>query len=289
MVGVAALGNRLMPLRSGIDSAWRGTEGNARELTSFLRGEGFTCSDEGSATNVHVHRLCAKFDGTSKVAIEFAGPTDGEIMRVHVQSHGPLTPEGTEAATRAIELSVPEQTAQQDARRVLSAGPNSAENISGPWGTADWSGATFTVARTWTGPSVGTHLPGGLDEVRARAAQAGYRCDDAPDVLRCQRVANGAAWTFTAHPSADRDVLSRVLLMGAVNDPERLDPADELGVVLPPSRELDRMQWFVATADQASGGAGFAGGVRIVYAVTPTQVSVDAGTACRVDEGVISC
>ena len=171
MLGAAYVGNRIQPINPGIDSAWRGTDGNAKELTSFLRCEGYTCSDEGTATGSHFHRLCAQFDETSKLAIEFAGPTSGEIMRVHVQPQGALTPDGVAAATRAIELSVPDQTAQRAARSALSAGPNSTDEVSGPWGKAGWADDTFTVARNWAGPDLGTFTPGSITGVREQAAE----------------------------------------------------------------------------------------------------------------------
>ncbi|WP_432560222.1 hypothetical protein [Granulicoccus sp. GXG6511] len=290
VLGVAWTGNRFWPINSRIDSAWRSADGNAKELTSFLRDEGFTCSDEGAATDLHFHRLCARFTETDKLAIEFAGPTSGEIMRVHVQPHGQLTQEGTAAATRAVDLSVPDQNGQRTARAALTAGQNSAQDVTGPWGRAGWADGTFTVARTWSGPTVGTYIPGNLGAVRDKAAQAGYRCDAGTEVLQCQRTANGAAWSFTARQSADPAHLSDITFTGRINDPERLDPAEELDTVLPASRELNRMKWFVASANQRTGQAGFARGVRMNYAVTPTDVSIEAGTGCRVDGGgAVSC
>ena len=287
VLGVAWVGNRVWPISSRIDSAWRSAEGNARELTSYLRSEGFTCSDETMGKEAHFHRLCARFTDTDKLAIEFAGPTSGEIMRVHVDPHGPLTPDEATVAARAIELSVPDQTSQGEARRTLES--PSAAGVDGPWGRAFWANGTFNVVRTWTGPSVGGQVPGSIGTVRDKAAQAGYRCDDGAEVLQCQRIANGAQWVLTVHQSANPERLSNVLLSGRITDAKQLDPVAELDTVLPASPELRRMKWFVSTANQHTGQAGFARGVRVSYVVTPNDVSIDAGTACRLVDGVITC
>lgn len=290
MLGIAWLGNRFWPINSGIDSAWRSVDGNAKELTSFLRSEGFSCSDEGGTTEEHFHRLCANYSDTSKVAIEFAGPSSGEIMRVHATSPTGWTQENRAAAERAIELSVPDQNSQAAAKSILAAGPSSTQEASGPWGSAGYgTDDAFNVARTWTGPAAGAYIPGDLNGVRAKAHQAGYRCDEGIETMRCERVANGANWTFTATQSADPGFLSGVTFNARVTDVDQIDPAEELKVVLPGSGEVNRIRWFVRTADQRTGHAGFARGVRVDYAVTPADVSIDAATVCRADGEAVSC
>lgn len=289
MLGVAWTGNRFWPISSGIDSAWRSVDGNARELTSFLRKADFTCSDEGEATAVHFHRACARFTETSKLSIEYAGPTSGEIMRVYIRPHGRPTAEDITAATRAIELSVPDQNAQREVVAAFTAGAEAKREVNGPWGQAGWVEGTFTVARTWAGPSIGTFIPGSLDGIRTQAAPAGYRCDSGTEVMQCQRVANGASWTVTAYQASDPEELTRIRLTGAVNDAKQLNPAAELTAVLPKSPELNRLKWFVSTADKSSGQAGFARGLRVDYTVAPGQVEIEAYTTCRLEDGNVSC
>lgn len=283
MVAGAFVGNRVWPVRATIDSAWRGLDGNAGELTATLRGQGFRCSDEGTNKATHFHRLCAKFSDTEKVSIEFSGPLSGEIMHVYIEPQGALTGAGLEAAERAIALSVPDASAQTQVRNLLGAGPGANQEVSGPWGSAGWRAGVFTMARTWSGPTFGTHITGTLATVQANAEQEGYRCTEGGESLQCERIANGATWSFTAHPAPTPGVLNSITFTGRIQDRAQLDPAKELDLVLPASRELNRMKWFVSTTDQTNGSAGFARGVRMTYALTPAEVIIDARTPCRVD------
>lgn len=295
MLGLAFLGNRVWPINSRIDSAWRGLNGPAADLTKDLRGAGFTCSDENTLVDQHYHRLCARYDSTGKVAIEFAGPRSGEVMRVYAWTDGQWTPEARDAAGRAIKLGVPDATSQQAATAIVAAGPNSTQSTKGPWGSAQFVDGVFTVARTWTGPGESAMIPGGAAAVKAKAETEGYRCDSAAPMV-CTRTANGGNWKVTVTEAPNPAYLSRITLDASVNDPSRIDPAQELDVVLPASAERDRIRWFVSTADSNYGGAGFANGIVTDYRVTgsgnsKSRVVIDAYSPCRPDPttGTPSC
>lgn len=299
VLGVAWTGNRFYPMNSRIDSAWRHLPGPAGELSSYLRDQGYTCSDEGAARARHFHRLCANYADGQHASVEFSGPRTGEIMRVAADPGGAGTAETRAGADRAIELSVPDQESQRRAKSALGAGPAAGQEVTGGWGHAGYDDLTFVVARTWTGPTEARPI-GSKSELAllpGRLAEAGYTC--APGAATtCRREANGARWTFTfdvapAEPPAD---LSRVTLLGEVVDARTLDPADELATVLPGGlfSQPRRMHWFVRTADQETGQAGFARGVRMDYRVTmsgnsPSRVLIDARTPCRADGAAISC
>ncbi|MDO5681455.1 MAG: hypothetical protein Q4G46_01330 [Propionibacteriaceae bacterium] len=289
ILGIAWTGNRVWPVSARIDSAWRDAGGNAEELTKFLRGQGYTCTDETEMTEQHFHRMCANFTDTDKMAIEMTGPVGGEIMRVHIQPHGQLSQAGIEAATRAIDLSVPDAEGQRDVRAALTAGEAGARDVDGPWGRALWVDGTFNVVRTWTGPIIGSSLTGDLATVSAKAAEAGYRCTETGQSLQCQRMANGAAWELTVRESSAPGYLRDVTLRGRVTDAKQLDPAGEFSTFMPSSRAVDRVKWFVSTADQRTGQAGFAGNVRVAYIVRPDVVTIHAGTPCSLHDGVVSC
>lgn len=287
MLGLAFLGNRVWPINSRIDSAWRGVDGVAGDLTGTLRGEGFTCSDENTLVDEHYHRLCSRYDSAGKVAIEFAGPKSGEVMRVYAWTDGQWTPESRDAVERAISVSVPDATSQQAARAIIGSGPNSTQSTKGPWGSAQFVDGVFTVARTWPGPSDSALIPGSAADVRAKAEAEGYRCDTAEPMV-CTRTANGGNWKVTVTESPNPAYLSRITFDASVTDSARIDPAQELEVVLPPSAERDRIRWFVSTADGDTGGAGFAKGIVTDYRVTgsgdaKSRVVVDAYSPCRPD------
>lgn len=298
MVGVAWTGNRVYPLNSQIDSAWRNPGGNAAELSSELRNQGFTCSDERG--DGHYHRLCARYADGTHASVEFSGPQTGEVMRVYADPGGSWTPESRAGAERAIELSVPDAESQRRAKSALAAGAGADQEVSGGWGRAGYEDAAFVVARTWTGPDSGDLVLGGNGRaalVPGRLAEAGYSCS-AGEPVTCRREANGARWTLTFAMVAGEPPLglSRVSLQGDVVDPRTLDPGDELATVLGGGvfSQANRLRWFVDTADEKTGHAGFARGIRMDYRVTtagdvPTRVSIDAASPCRVDGSQLSC
>lgn len=285
VLGLAFLGNRVWPINSRIDSAWRSVEGSAHELTDGLRRAGFTCSDEG--TTSHVHRLCAKYDDASSVAVEFGGTTEGQVKLVRISSDGPLSTEDREVSAQALEVSIPDPNHRAAALAALARGASDREQISGPWGTAGYDDdGVFVVAGTWPGaPTEAQFLPGGVDGVRQAAGEHAYACSGTAP-MTCQRTSDAATWTLTAEDSPASDGAVLVHLDGIVTNPDKLDPEAELKGVLPASSTRDRLTWFVGTADQRHGQAGFAGGMVVDYRVAstgdrPSAVSITIQSPCR--------
>lgn len=299
ILGVAFVGNRVWPINSRIDSAWKPVEGSAQELTNGLRKAGFTCSDEGALSDTHVHRLCAKYDEVSSVGVEFAGTaSDGQVQRVYISSARPLLSQQDQQTVRqALDLSIPDPNHRAAAMSKLARGSADRQQITGPWGSAGYSAdGVFVVAGNWpSAPTSSTLFPGGTEGIRLAATNADYECNGA-EPMTCQRSSDAAAWTLTVTGSTTPEGAGRIRMEGIVTNPDRLDPARELELVLPPSRTRDRLTWFVETADQRYGHAGFADGVIVNYHVTrngdrPTSVVIDAHSTCRptVDGQTVSC
>jgi hypothetical protein len=279
MLGAAFLGNRVWPINSRIDSAWWPAEGSAQELTNGLRQAGYSCSDEGMLIDRHLHRLCAKYDDASSVAVEFAGTSQGEIQRVHISSAGRVTPQDQQDVGLALDLSIPDPNHEAAAKAKLARGASDRQQVSGPWGTAGYDDdGAFVVDRGWAGaPPHQMSVPGGVEAVRQAAGAAAYACG-ATTPMVCQRTADAATWTLTVSGTSP-NTLDLVQLEGSITNPEELDTAAELAAVLPAGPSRDRVIWFVRTGDHTHGHAGFAGGVVVDHQVTrsgdrPTNVSV---------------
>lgn len=287
VLGLAFLGNRVWPINSKIDSAWRSVEGGAAELTDALRRAGYTCSDEAGFNAPHTHRLCANYDADASVAVEFAGTRDGQVKQVRISSAGPLSADDQQAVAKALDVSIPDPNHRAAALATLVGGASDRRQTAGPWGTAGFDpNGVFVVAGTWPrAPAEGKLIPGGLDSVRQAATELAYACSGTAPMV-CQRTADAANWTLTVEDSDALDGASRVQLEGIVTNPDKLNVEAELEGVLPPGSTRNKLTWFVGTADQRHGQAGFADGLVVDYRVTqsndrPTNVSITIQSPCR--------
>ncbi|NNG20724.1 hypothetical protein HJ590_14380 [Naumannella sp. ID2617S] len=264
---IAVRGNRIAPFSSQIDSGWRNVGGTGGELTDHLRGEGYTCSDQGLRLDFQYYRVCAKYTKDESTAIEFLGAPDGDIQ-LGIATFGNVT--AARAATeRLIDATFRDTQARQASRGALGANAPAR----GAWGSAEQRTSTaFTVQKPWgaladldrrtieTTPA----------DVGAQAVGAGYVCrpGESGNSVNCTLNAAGGSWQLVATEVAPKRVL--VGLNGRVTDDKQFDPAKELERLLPSTPGRGAVLGYVSTADQKAGASGFAGGIRVDYRVTLT-------------------
>ncbi|WP_145978746.1 hypothetical protein [Granulicoccus phenolivorans] len=286
LVGVVGwTGNRIRPLSADTDSAWAPLGGRAGELTSALRGAGFTCSDEGVAVPDHRHRVCARYTDTSKVSIEFSGDSAGTVERMVFNP----TQRGADrdAWTLAVGKALPELTADQYY-------PAAGATASGSWGIAHADDAgTITLQSGANTPAQteGSMVHGNVADVRARAERRNFSCSDAgPGTVSCTSNNAQQPWTLNLQQSTNDQGLARIQLVGTFprDGLDNAAPVELLTYLVgDDSMSQNRIKWFLETSNNSAGQAGFVNGFIVSKKVTkapndgPTTFDVDVHTSCR--------
>lgn len=292
MGAVAIRGNRVAPFSAMTDSAWRNAPGQVGELTDQLRGNGYTCSDEGFHTDEHLHRICAKHAPGDGRTIEFGGTTEGDVMFVLANPGSQYGPEAKQDLAGAVQAALTGADGQQ-AAAVAAAGPRETEIVQGPWGSAGWDEAgQFHVTKGWGAPPSGRTPDGSLADLKAKAEQNQYRCDGNEAMLQCNYAGTNAQWTLQAVGTGDST--STIALEALITKDEDIDVAEQLEKVLPEGTSNRKAVGWLKSVDEAEGHAGFARGLRMGYFVegsdgARTKVNASLSTPCYSTEGSAFC